>query len=257
MQAAGPAVRHRRGLDEHGARLAGRPRARAPATCAARSRSSRGLARAGAAPGRRRRRRRSTGRRLDGDYRPHPRPHRRTWSRASSDFEAQVGEPGGFVLPQRPARRARASPPRPARRSFTVNPLEYPRVPRGAAAAADAALARPVQHHDLRPGRPVPRHPAAAGGWCSCNADDLADARPRRRRHRRPRVASGGRRRRARAPRRSASSPTDTPRGCAAAYFPETNVLVPLDSVADDEQHPDLEGGRRSASSASRIPVSA
>jgi anaerobic selenocysteine-containing dehydrogenase len=24
----------------------------------------------------------------------------------------------------------------------------------------------------------------------------------------------------------------DTPRGCAAAYYPETNVLVPLDSTA-------------------------
>ena len=26
--------------------------------------------------------------------------------------------------------------------------------------------------------------------------------------------------------------PYDIPRGCAAAYFPETNVLVPLDSTA-------------------------
>jgi len=26
--------------------------------------------------------------------------------------------------------------------------------------------------------------------------------------------------------------PYDLPRGCAAAYFPETNVLVPLDSTA-------------------------
>ncbi|MCU1631474.1 MAG: hypothetical protein JWM61_126, partial [Micrococcaceae bacterium] len=24
-----------------------------------------------------------------------------------------------------------------------------------------------------------------------------------------------------------------TPKGCAAAYYPETNVLVPLDSTAD------------------------
>ena len=27
--------------------------------------------------------------------------------------------------------------------------------------------------------------------------------------------------------------PYDIPRGCAAAYFPETNVLVPIDSTAD------------------------
>jgi anaerobic selenocysteine-containing dehydrogenase len=30
----------------------------------------------------------------------------------------------------------------------------------------------------------------------------------------------------------------DIPRGCAAAYFPETNVLVPVDSVADRSNQP-------------------
>lgn len=30
----------------------------------------------------------------------------------------------------------------------------------------------------------------------------------------------------------------DTPRGCAAAYYPETNALVPLDSVADGSGTP-------------------
>jgi anaerobic selenocysteine-containing dehydrogenase len=30
----------------------------------------------------------------------------------------------------------------------------------------------------------------------------------------------------------------DTPRGCAAAYYPETNALVPLDSVAEDSGTP-------------------
>jgi formate dehydrogenase major subunit len=29
-----------------------------------------------------------------------------------------------------------------------------------------------------------------------------------------------------------------TPRGCAAAYYPEANVLVPLDSVADGSNTP-------------------
>jgi hypothetical protein len=29
-----------------------------------------------------------------------------------------------------------------------------------------------------------------------------------------------------------------TPAGCAAAYFPETNVLVPLDSTADVSNTP-------------------
>ena len=32
--------------------------------------------------------------------------------------------------------------------------------------------------------------------------------------------------------------PYDMPRGCAAAYFPETNVLVPVDSVADKSRTP-------------------
>ena len=30
----------------------------------------------------------------------------------------------------------------------------------------------------------------------------------------------------------------DTARGCAAAYFPETNVLVPLDSTAEVSNTP-------------------
>ena len=30
----------------------------------------------------------------------------------------------------------------------------------------------------------------------------------------------------------------DTPRGCAAAYYPETNVLVPLDSTAEGSNTP-------------------
>jgi anaerobic selenocysteine-containing dehydrogenase len=30
----------------------------------------------------------------------------------------------------------------------------------------------------------------------------------------------------------------DTPQGCAAAYFPEANVLVPLDSTADTSNTP-------------------
>ncbi len=32
--------------------------------------------------------------------------------------------------------------------------------------------------------------------------------------------------------------PYDTARGCAAAYYPETNVLVPLDHMADVSRTP-------------------
>ena len=41
----------------------------------------------------------------------------------------------------------------------------------------------------------------------------------------------------------------DQPRGCAAAYYPETNPLVPLDSTAEGSNTPDLEVGRSSGSS--------
>ena len=32
--------------------------------------------------------------------------------------------------------------------------------------------------------------------------------------------------------------PYEIPRGCVAAYYPETNVLVPLESVADRSNQP-------------------
>jgi anaerobic selenocysteine-containing dehydrogenase len=45
----------------------------------------------------------------------------------------------------------------------------------------------------------------------------------------------GGERRRAA---RFKVVPYPIPRGCAAAYFPETNVLVPVKSVADGSNQP-------------------
>ena len=39
--------------------------------------------------------------------------------------------------------------------------------------------------------------------------------------------------------------PYDQPRGCAAAYYPETNPLVPLDSTAVGSNCPDLEVDHR------------
>jgi anaerobic selenocysteine-containing dehydrogenase len=38
--------------------------------------------------------------------------------------------------------------------------------------------------------------------------------------------------------RRFLATTYDIPRRCAATYFPETNVLVPLDSVADKSNTP-------------------
>ena len=73
-------------------------------------------------------------------------------------YDEKVDQPGGFVLPHPPRDSPRRSRPRPGKAIFTVSPLEVLRRARGAAAAADAALPRPVQHHDLRPRRPLPRH---------------------------------------------------------------------------------------------------
>ena len=140
----------------------------------------------------------------------------------------------------RPARRlpaaapARATParsrPRPGAAKFAVSPIDVLHVPRGPAAAADAALARPVQHHDLRSRRPLPRRlrrsprglraPASTSPSSASSRDQYVDL-----------VSewTDGSERKAAAFR---VVPYDQPRGCAAAYYPETNPLIPLDSTA-------------------------
>ncbi len=156
-------------------------------------------------------------------------------------FEERVAAAGRVHPAQRAARLAHVHHRRPARRSFTVNPPDTVEVPPGPPAAADGALARPVQHHRLRPRRPLPRH----------------QGRPARgvRQHRRPRATwacatatwstwsacgTDGERRAA------GFRVVDyaTPRGCAAAYFPEANVLVPLDSTAEGSNTPDVQVDR-------------
>ena len=160
--------------------------------------------------------------------RPDPRPHR-------------AGDPGlrAVQRARRGARRLRAAAPaaRPARvqdrdRQGAVHRQRRSTSlarPRGPPAAADGAQPRPVQHHDLRPRRPLPRHQAGTPGGVR-EPDRPAGARLRRRRDGRPRQ-----RRRADGERRAEDFRIvsyATARGCAAAYFPETNVLVALDSVA-------------------------
>ena len=139
-----------------------------------------------------------------------------------------------------PAGRIRSAAPA-AGHPHLRNPLEEGRIRgvahRSAAGAArspdpaDPAQPRPVQHHHLRAERSVPRYRGRPEG-------DL----PASGRHRRPRISPTA---------TSSTSPPggstttdvrracsfrivsyDTPRGCAAAYYPETNPLVPLDSTA-------------------------
>ena len=94
--------------------------------------------------------------------------------------------------------------------------------------------ARPVQHDDLRPRRSLPRHPrraprgvrATRTTWPSSASSTATSS-----------TSSPSGTTASASPRPSASSPT-TARGCCAAYFPEANVLVPLDSTADDLNTP-------------------
>ncbi|PWD51000.1 hypothetical protein C8046_10395 [Serinibacter arcticus] len=145
-----------------------------------------------------------------------------------ADYEARLDVPGGFVLPH-PPRDTRSFATASGLAELTVNTLTYPRVRPG------RLLLQTIRSHDqfnttiyglddryrgIRGGRRV----------VFVNAGDLAELG----------LADGDRvdlvsewsdavDRRAEDFRVVAY---DTPRGCAAAYFPETNVLVPLDSVA-------------------------
>lgn len=145
------------------------------------------------------------------------------------DFEAKITRPGGFVLPNGP-RDSRSFSTDSGLAHFTANTLEYPRVPAG------RLLLQTLRSHDqynttiygkddryrgIKNGRRV----------VFVNQEDLDSLG----------IADGAMvdlvsewkddvERRAPDFRVVAYS---TPVGCAAAYYPETNVLVPLDSTAD------------------------
>ncbi|GIG29619.1 FdhF/YdeP family oxidoreductase [Cellulomonas marina] len=144
------------------------------------------------------------------------------------DYEARLDEPGGFVLPH-PPRDTRTFATPSGRARFTVNALTYPRIPPG------TLLLQTIRSHDqfnttvygpddryrgIRGGRRVVFvHPADLADL-GLAAGDLVDLVG---------VHDDGRERRAAGFRAVAY---DTPRGNAAAYYPETNVLVPLSSYA-------------------------
>jgi molybdopterin-dependent oxidoreductase alpha subunit len=150
------------------------------------------------------------------------------------DFNTRVRQPGGFALPHAP-RDTRTFPTATGKANFTAAPLEYPQVPEG------RLLLQTLRSHDqynttiyglddryrgIKDGRRVVLvHPddAAAAGLTDGDYSDLVsewtDGTERR--------AEGF---------RVVHYPT--PRGCAAAYFPETNVLIPLDHTADTSNTP-------------------
>ncbi|QBI54425.1 FdhF/YdeP family oxidoreductase [Streptomonospora litoralis] len=151
-----------------------------------------------------------------------------------TDFNARVRAPGGFALPHAP-RDDRSFPTATGRANFTANPITAPQVPLG------RLLLQTLRSHDQYNTTVYgldDRYRGVRGGRrvVFVNAEDarelgLADGR---------RVDligewSDGTERRAFGF-RLACYPT--PRGCAAAYYPETNVLVPLDHTAEYSNTP-------------------
>ena len=148
-------------------------------------------------------------------------------------FNERVRRPGGFVLANGP-RDSRTFTTATGRARFTANPLTVVDVPPG------HLLLQTVRSHDqynttiyglddryrgIRHGRRVvfvhPDDLAAAGVADGTTVDVVSVHNGVERRARAFRVVG-----------------YPTARGCCAAYFPEANVLVPLDSVADGSRTP-------------------
>ncbi|WP_336158559.1 FdhF/YdeP family oxidoreductase [Amycolatopsis sp. VC5-11] len=150
------------------------------------------------------------------------------------DYNRRVREPDGFVLPHAPRDSREFTGTATGKGTFTVSELEYPEVPEG------RLLLQTLRSHDqynttiyglsdryrgIEDGRRVVFvHPddLAALGVADGEIVDLVSE-----------WRDGDRR----APSfRAVAYPTA--RGCAAAYFPEANALVPLDSVAEKSNTP-------------------
>jgi anaerobic selenocysteine-containing dehydrogenase len=154
------------------------------------------------------------------------------------DFNARVtdadGRPTGFALPHAP-RDERRFPTATGKANFTAAPVEYPKLPAG------RLLLQTLRSHDqynttiyglddryrgIKNGRRVvlvnpedARELGLADGSYTDLVSEWKDGVERR--------APGF---------RVVHYPTA--RGCAAAYYPETNVLVPLDATADTSNTP-------------------
>ena len=144
-------------------------------------------------------------------------------------YEVNVRRPGGFILPH-PPRDARTFETRSGRAEFAVSPIEVLQVPPG------HLILQTLRSHDqfnttiygysdryrgIEGGRRVifmHRDDIAALGF---DDGDMVDLFTRWDADERVRCAQNFR-----------IVDYDTPRGSAAAYYPETNPLVPLDSTA-------------------------
>ncbi|QXV58919.1 FdhF/YdeP family oxidoreductase [Amycolatopsis sp. TNS106] len=150
------------------------------------------------------------------------------------DYNARVREPDGFVLPHAPRDSRQFNGTANGKANFTVSELEYPEVPDG------RLLLQTMRSHDqynttiyglsdryrgIEDARRVvlvnPDDLVSLGLTDGAMVDLVSEWRDGDRRAPRFRVVS-----------------YPTAKGCAAAYFPEANALVPLDSVADKSNTP-------------------
>ncbi|MFJ6853208.1 FdhF/YdeP family oxidoreductase [Streptomyces sp. NPDC091271] len=150
------------------------------------------------------------------------------------DFNTRVAHPDGFTLPHAP-RDERRFPTTTGKANFTAAPVEYPALPEG------RLLLQTLRSHDqynttiyglddryrgIKGGRRIvmvnPDDAHALGLTDGAYTDLISEWKDGVERR-----APGF---------RVVHYPTA--RGCAAAYYPETNVLVPLDATADTSNTP-------------------
>ncbi len=177
--------------------------------------------------------RRVLGGRLDADWQAFEDDYRTIRARIErvvsgfDDFEAKIARPGGFVLPH--AARERRWNTKAGKATFTANELEFPHVPAG------RLLLQTLRSHDqfnttiyglddryrgISDGRRVvfvnPEDMRELGLVDGQHVDIVSEFTDHDRVAENFRLVS-----------------YSTARGCAAAYYPETNVLVPLGHKAD------------------------
>jgi molybdopterin-dependent oxidoreductase alpha subunit len=151
-----------------------------------------------------------------------------------ADYNARVRQPDGFVLPNAPRDSREFTGTKTGKATFTASELDFPEVPAG------RLLLQTLRSHDqynttiyglsdryrgIENGRRVvfvnPDDVKALGVSDGQLVDLVSEWYDGDRRAEKFRVVA-----------------YPTARGCAAAYFPEANALVPLDSVADTSNTP-------------------
>jgi molybdopterin-dependent oxidoreductase alpha subunit len=149
-----------------------------------------------------------------------------------SQYNRRVREPGGFYLPNGPREGIFPTPSKRAR--FTVHPI-----PDHALAPGELLLTTLRSHDQFNTTiyGEDDRYRGVFGGRrvVFLNADDMKERGIEK--HQPVDLVShfASERRRAH---KFRAVPYEIPRGCAAAYYPETNVLVPIRSVADGSNQP-------------------